>query len=226
VWAIDRDDVHAHQHLVEAFPVGGVQFLLDARRDAAAVVIVDLQSERLGAARHRLSDAPHADDAQALAPDAVAEHPGRAPAVPVAIVDQHAGALGQAPGNREDQRHGHVRGVFGENAGRVGDGNAALHGGGDVDVVHAVAEIGDQPQALARLAEHRAVDVIGHGRHQNVGDLGGFDQLRLAHRLVVGIEPRVEQFAHAHLDAVRQAARDDDQRLLALCHSMPLAADL
>ena len=34
VRAIDRDDVHAHQHLVEAFPIGGVEFFLDlaARR--------------------------------------------------------------------------------------------------------------------------------------------------------------------------------------------------
>ena len=50
------------------------------RRDAAAVVVVDLQAEGAGAARHRLADAAHADDAEPLAPDAVAEHPGRRPA--------------------------------------------------------------------------------------------------------------------------------------------------
>ena len=41
---------------------------------------------------------------------------------------------------------------------------------------------------------------------------------RLAHRLVVEIEPRVEQLAHARFDAVRQLARDDDQRLFAFGH--------
>ena len=34
---------------------------------------------------------------------------------------------------------------------------------------------------------------------------------RLAHRLVVDIEPGVEQLAHAGLDAVGQLARDDDE---------------
>ena len=134
------------------------------------------------------------------------------------VAGEHLRALGQTPRHREDQRHGHVGGVFGEDAGRIGHGDAALHGGRHVDIVDAVAEIGDQLQPLAGLAEHRAVDVIGHRRHDDVGGLGGVDQLRLAHRLVVGIEPRVEQFAHAHFDAVRQPAGDHDQRLFAGCH--------
>ena len=83
VRAIDRDDVHARQHLVEAFPVGRVELLLDLRRDPAAVVIVDLQAEGARAPRHRLADPAHADDAEPLAPDAVAEHPGRRPAGPL-----------------------------------------------------------------------------------------------------------------------------------------------
>ena len=195
-----------------------MQFLLGRRRHAAAVVIVDFQAERLRAARHRLADAAHADDAEALAPDAMAEHPGRAPAGPFLVAGEHLRALGQAPRHGEDQRHGHVGGVFGEHAGRVGDGDAALHGGGDVDIVDAVAEIGDQLQPLARLAEHRAVDVIGHRRHDDVGGLGGGDQLGMAHRLVVGIEPGVEQFAHAHFDAVRQPPGDHDKRLFAGRH--------
>ena len=81
--AVDGDDVHARQHLVEALPVGRLELLLDVLRDAAAVVIVDLQPERLGAARDRLADAAHADDAEPLAEDAVAEHPCRRPAAPV-----------------------------------------------------------------------------------------------------------------------------------------------
>ena len=83
--AIDRDDVHAGQHLVEAFPIGRLQLVLDGRQHAVAVVIVDRQAEGLGAARHRGADAAHADDAEALAPDAPAEHPGRRPAGPFAV---------------------------------------------------------------------------------------------------------------------------------------------
>ena len=47
---------------------------------------------------------------------------------------------------------------------------------------------------------------------------------RLAHRLVVEIEPRVEQLAHPRFHGVRQLARHDDQRLLAFCHFPPLGA--
>src|SRR5215510_5709267 len=93
VRTVDRDDVHAHQHLVEALPVGGVELFLDARRDTAAIVIVDLQAERLGAASDRLADAAHADNTEPLAPDAVTEHPGRAPAGPIALAREHLRAL-------------------------------------------------------------------------------------------------------------------------------------
>ena len=76
---------------------------------------------------------------------------------------------------------------------------------------------------LAGLAQHRCVDAVGHGRHQHVGDLHRLGELGLAHRLVVEVELRVEQLAHAGLDAVRQLARDDDQRLLGFGHISRLA---
>ena len=82
---------------------------------------------------------------------------------------KHAGAFHQPARHRQDQRHGHVGGVFGQHARRIGDGDAALDGGGDVDIVDAVAEIGDQLELLAGLAEHRGVDPVGDRRHQHVG---------------------------------------------------------
>ena len=89
---------------------------------------------------------------------------------------QHAGALGQTPRHGQDQRHGHVGGVLGEDARRVGHGDAALDRGGDVDVVDAVAEVGDQLQLPAGLAERGTVDLIGHRRHDDIGGLGGLDE--------------------------------------------------
>jgi hypothetical protein len=78
---------------------------------------------------------------------------------------------------------------------------------------------------LAGLAEHRTVDLVGHRRHDHVGDLGGLDELGLTHRLVVEIEAGVEQFAHACFHAVRQLAGDHHQRLFARCHSLPRTPD-
>ena len=216
--AIDRDDVHAGEHLVEALPISGVELFLDLGRDLAAVVIVDLQAEGARAPRYRLADAAHADNAEALAPDAVAEHPGRRPAGPVAVVDQDVGAFRQTARHGEDQRHGHVGGVLGQDAGRIGDGDAALHGGDDVDIVDAIAEIGDQAELLAGMREQRLVDLVGHRRHQHIGRLDRFGQLGGGHRLVVGIKAGVEEFPHAQLDAVGQLAGDDDDWFFRFSH--------
>ena len=182
-------------------------------------MVVDLQAESVGAPRDRLADPAHADDAEPLAADAVAEHPGRAPAAPFLAAGKHLRAFGETPRHRKDQRHGHVGGVLGENARRIGHGDAALNCGRHIDVVDAIAEIGDQFQFLAGLAEHRAVDVVGHRRHDDVGDLSGRQQVGMAHRLVVGVQARVEQFAHAHLYAVRQLAGHHNKRLLARRHA-------
>src|SRR6185503_7858970 len=102
------------------------ELLLDVRRDLLAVVIMHLQAEGTRAARDRLPDAAHADDAEPLAPDAVPEHPGRRPAAPLAVGGEHGRALGEPAWHGEDQRHRHVRGVLGEYARRVGHRDAAL----------------------------------------------------------------------------------------------------
>src|SRR5580700_4864750 len=95
VRAIDGYDIHTHQHLVEALPVGGVELFFDAGGRAAAVVVVNLQAERFGAAGDGLADSTHADNAEPFAPDAVTEHPGRAPTGPVFIASEHLRALGE-----------------------------------------------------------------------------------------------------------------------------------
>ena len=134
------------------------------------------------------------------------------------------GAFDQPARHRQDQRHGHVGGVLGQHARRIGDGNAALNGGGDIDIVDAIAEIGDQLELLARFAEHRGIDSVGDGRHQHVGGFNRFGKLALRHRLVVGIEPGVKKFPHPQLDGIGQLTRHNDQRLLALRHLLSTAA--
>ena len=212
VRAVDRDDVHAGQHLVEALPIGRLQLGLDVRVHPAPVVIMHREAEALGPARHRLADAAHADDAQALAPDAMAQHRGRAPAGPVAGAHQVL-ALAQPPRYGEDQGHGHVRRVLGQDARGVGHGDAAHARGLEVDMVDAGAEGGDEAQLLAGLAENPRVDAVGHCRHEDVGLLHRGDQLGLAHRLVVQVQPGVEKLHHPGLDRIRKAAGDDHARL-------------
>jgi hypothetical protein len=211
--AVDRDDVDARQHLVEAVPVGGLELIFGGRIDTAAVVIMDRQAEGLGAAGHGGADAAHADDAEPLAANAVAEHPGRRPALPAAIIaDNDIGALGQPPRHGQHQCHGHVGGVIGKHVGGVGDGDALFLRGIDIDVVDAIAEIGDQLHLRAGLLDQRRVDLVGHGGHQNIGRTHGRNQFGLGARLVVDVEFGVKQLAHARFHMVRQAAGDIDLR--------------
>ena len=143
-----------------------------------------------------------------------AQHPGGRPAVPAIVGADHLGALDQAARHGQDQRHGHVGGVFGQDARRVGDGDAARHRGLDIDIVDAGAEIGDQLATGRRPAAMTALSM----RSVTVGTstsacLHRLDQLGLAHRLVVGVEPGVEQLPHPRLDHVGQFAGDDHQGL-------------
>jgi hypothetical protein len=126
---------------------------------------VDLQSERLGAPRYRLADAAHADDAEAFAPDAVTEHPGR-PSRPGAIAGEHLGAFGGR------------RGTAGISAMVMSAVSSVRTPGVLVTVMPRCSAVatsilstplpksGDQLPAFAGMAQDAAVDLIGHGRHR------------------------------------------------------------
>ncbi len=72
--------------------------------------------------------------------------------------------------------------------GRVGDGDAALPGGRQIDMVDAGAEGGDEAQIVAGLRKDPGIDPVGHGGHQDVGDLHRLDQLGLGQRMVVEVQ--------------------------------------
>jgi len=92
-----------------------------------------------------------------------------------------------------------------------------------IDLVDAVAEIGDQLEVLAGLGDQRRVDVVGDGGDQHIGFLDRRNQLRLRHRPILDIQPCVEQFAHARFDRIGQLARDDDEGPFLACHFIPEA---
>jgi hypothetical protein len=110
--------------------------------------------------------------------------------------------------------HGHVGGIFGQHPRRIGDGDGAVARGVEIDVVDAGTEVGDQAQLRAGLRDDRAIDAVRNRGHQDVRDLHSVGQLGLRHWRVVGVEARIEQFAHARFDDVRQLARNDDDGLL------------
>ncbi|MNE04645.1 hypothetical protein D3C80_971820 [compost metagenome] len=202
---VQRDDIHPRQHLVQIVPPGRAQFLGDHVRDRLAVVIVDLHAEGLGAAGQGLADAAHADDAQTLAPQLAAAHPGRAPALE--LTRRHdIGAFDDAAADGHDQAHGQVGRVLGQDARRIGDDDPAPHGRVDVDVVHARAEVGDHLQLLARARNQVGVQMVGDGRDQDLGALQGGGQVVARHRPVGQIQFGVEQFAQTCFHRIGQAS--------------------
>jgi hypothetical protein len=69
-----------------------------------------------------------------------------------------------------------------------------------VYVVDTVAKIRDELELVARLAEHGCIDLIGHGRHQDVGGFHRFSKLTLRHWRVIRVEAGVKKFPHSQLD--------------------------
>ena len=212
VGAVDRHHIHAGQHLVEALPIGGLQLFFDAWADGFAVVIMDLQTKGLGALGHGLTDPAHTDNAQALAIDPATHHPGRRPALKAAALN-HLSALNDAAGGGQNKGHGHIGGVFGQNAGRIGHGNAARIGGGDIDIIDPGPEIGDQLERGSGARQKTRINPIGNGRDQHLGALKRVKELVLPHRLVGQVQLGVEQFTHTGLHRIGEFACNNDFRL-------------
>lgn len=148
------------------------------------------------------------------------QHPCGRPSAPLATAAQKLRTFRQTARHCEHERHGHVGGVFVEHVGRVGDSDAFPGRCCDVDIVDAIAEIGDELQTLAGLGNERGIDSIRDRGNKNVSFLDRSHELGLRHALVVEIEARVEQLAHARFDLVRQLAGDDDERLLPDGHTV------
>ncbi|MPL89866.1 hypothetical protein SDC9_35908 [bioreactor metagenome] len=213
VRAVDRDHIHPRHHLIEAFPPGRLERRLDLGAQPAAVVVVDLHAEGAGALRHGLTDPPHAEDAKPLAPDPAAEEGIRSPALPARGLHRLE-ALGQAPGDREDQRHHHIGGVLGHHARGVRDEDAALTRRAHVDMIDTGAVIGDQLQLLAGAGagQHVGVDRVAEGRDEDIGAHHRRDQLLAGHRGVALAQLDVEQLLHPGLDDLGQPSRHDNSQ--------------
>ena len=174
-------------------------------------MVVDRNAEAPRAPRHRRADPAHADNAEPLAVNPVAQQRRRRPAEPAAGAHQ-ALALDEPARDREDERHGHVGRVARQHARRVGDHDAPLMRGREVDMVHARAEARQQLEAGAGGFQALRVDAVGHGRHQHVRPAHGVEQFGAVPLPVAVVQLGAEQLHHPRLHRVRELARDDDER--------------
>ncbi len=191
---VQTDHVHAGQHLVQIIPPRRAQFLGHHIGHRLAVVIVHLHAERLGTACQRLTDPPHADDTQSLAMQFAATHPCRGPALELTVGD-HIGPLNDPATDRQDQRHGDIGCIFGQDTRCVGHDNLAGHRSLDIDMVDTGPEISDQFQLLTGTIDQIGINTVCNRRHQHIGPLHARRQRRQ-------IQLGVEKFAHSRFNRV------------------------
>ncbi len=168
------------------------------------------QAKTFGTARQCPADAPHANNAKPLAPDTMPQHGCWRPATPFAAAD-HAFTFGHATRYRKNQRHRHVGGVFGQDIGCVGHGDAARPCGLQIDMVNTRPEIGDQAQIRPRMGKNGGIDSVRHRRDKNIGLFDRLDQFGLGHRDIVDVQTCIKQFHHAGFNRFRQFAGHDDE---------------
>ena len=160
----------------------------------------DRHAEGSGALRHRLPMRPEPDDAELPAAQLHAEQLVERPSLPVAA-PQHPLAFAQPAGHGQDQRQREIGRGIRQDVRRVGDDDAPLTRGGDVDVVVADGDVGDDAQSLARF-DHRPIDGVGDHRQQRLlaGDA--------AHQLVVRRRRRVASMRSTSHAASRRVMTD------------------
>ena len=163
---VERDEIGFGEKRVER-AILRAQFALDLGRNSMAAGINHAHAKTLRAARDGLPDSTESDDAERFA-----EHVGAAklieiPREPFAGARERIG-FDDAARDGEQQRPRQVSRGFVENAGRVGARDLAAAERGEVEIVIADGDVGDDAQAR-RGGQQRFVDAVGEQRDEALG---------------------------------------------------------
>ena len=164
---------------------------------------MDLHAEGAGPVGHRLADAAHAQDTESLAGDMHARELVGVPADPV-VGAQHGRALVGATGGPQQAEQGDVGGGVGQHVGRVADGDVALGGGRDVDMLVAHREGGDHADRGRQGGDRLGVQGVARRAHDAVAAGRRLDQRRTVIEPVLGVEHGVEAGRQPGLDVGRE----------------------
>ena len=195
--------------------------LLLLGRQAALVGVVDLHPEAARPAGHRLADAAHAHDAQALAAQLVAHELRGRPSRP-ATGAEHLLTLVGPPRRPEQQEERHLRGGVGEHLGGVGHHHAAGLRRREVEVLRPHSEAGHDADPCGKAREHAAVHPVRDAADDRVRLLAPGDDLVGGQRAVLGVGDEAVVACRAALHRVRQPPGEED-RVLRHSRSRPPA---
>lgn len=217
--AVQRDDVCGCQEFGQ-LEASRAELGRSVGGHVARARVDDVHPEGPGAPGHRDADPAGADDAERLAAQVHAEQVEHAP-LPRGAGPDDALALAEAARRHEHEPEGGVGGRVGEHAGGVRRDDAAPGARGDVDVVVADGDIGDDLELVACRIEEFVVDAVRDHRDDPVrtsdasqGLLAGGSLVRLPRVDVV----RGPQEVHGRL---RDPVRDDDSGLLGAHRGSP-----
>ena len=212
---VDRQKGAYPQQALESLVVACAGILVVGR--AHHVLIMDLHIEAASALGHGAADAAHTQYAEPLAADLGAQQPGRRPGRPRRLAHHRLARAGLSRRPQQEE-HRHIRGGVGQHVGGVGDGDAALGGRGDVDVIVADREGGDGGDGFRKPCDHLGRDAVRRAYQQCLGALGAGDHRLGVIERVLGVQPRLVIARQAGLDAGWQAPCDEHGRLRCLTH--------
>jgi hypothetical protein len=182
---VQRDEVGFGEERVHV-AVYGVKLLFDVFGDALAAVIDDFHAEALRATGNSLADAAEADDAERFPPDIGAAVLIEVPALPVPCPDILI-AFDDTASDGEHERPGEVGGGFVEDAGGIGDQDAAAGAGGNVHVVVTDGNVSDDAE-LRRGAEGVVADSLGEKTDETFFIFDAAEQFVFGRTLLLGPE--------------------------------------
>ncbi len=157
---VQADDVSSGDQRVQRVDELCVEFRFGLGL-ARATRIDDRHCEPRSPPCNSLPDGAEPDDTERFAVHACAQVRRRIAASPLAVA-QVALALTDAPAGAENQRQRKVRRVVGDDR-RVADRDAACAGGVEIDIVHADADVGDQPDAVRQARNEAGIDRVERG---------------------------------------------------------------
>ena len=165
--AVKGDNVRPAQHFVQILNVSRAEHALYRAGQRFTIVVVDLQPESAGPMCDSLPYPAHSDDAEYFPAKLASQQSGRCPAGPFLLPDQRS-PLADTSRHSDNHRHSQIGRIVGKNAGSVGDHNPALRRSGQIDMIRAGTETGNQLQPVTGRFDQGSVDCVSNRRDQNV----------------------------------------------------------
>lgn len=186
---MDGEDIDIGEQSPEAVPEGCVEFLGEGCGDGSSVVVVDFESEAGAVFCDSFADSSKSEDTESFSAETLSKEGSRAPSCPEAGAEEFFG-FAHSVRDGEHKPDGDFGGICGIYAWRIGDVDIAGTGGGEIDVIDAGAEVGDEFEFGTCGFEGVGVELVAESCDDDIGAREGIFEF-----LGLGGEVGVVEFA-------------------------------